>query len=312
MHLFIPFASALSEGLQRTLQTLALPHLAQLLALLRPGERVGIDEYTLTPPHERALAELSGWHGDDGCLPWAAQAAQGDGLETGDDAWGLLTPVHWHVGTEFVTLTDPQALALGADESRQAFDSIRELFESEGWSLVWAAPDRWYAAHDSLDGLPSASLDRVVGRNIDLWLPAHPQARLIRRLQNEVQMALYQQPLHDERVARGALPVNSFWLSGCGRAQPVRAPAELVVDARLKAPALAEHAVAWANAWQDLDAGPVAELLARARTGQPATLTLCGERHAQRFAGLVERGWWSRTTARWRAAPSAVPVLEGL
>lgn len=312
MHLFIPFASALSEGLQHALQTLALPRLAQLLALLQPGERVGIDEYTLTPPHERALADLYGWQGDDGGLPWAAVAAAADGIDIGTQAWGLMTPVHWHVGTEFVTLTDPQALALDAAESRQAFDSIRELFESEGWRLAWGAPARWYAAHDSLDALPCASLDRVVGRNVDLWLPAHPQARLIRRLQNEVQMSLYQQPLHDERVARGVLPINSFWLSGCGRAQPVRAPAGLVVDERLKTPALAGEAAAWAGAWQALDDGPVAEWLARAQRGEPISLTLCGERQAQRFNGPVDRSWWARTTSRWRSAPPARAVLEGL
>ena len=38
-------------------------------------------------------------------------------------------------------------------------------------------------------------------------------------LAGEVQMLLYSHPLNDAREAQGALPVNSFWLSGCGMRQ---------------------------------------------------------------------------------------------
>jgi hypothetical protein len=44
--------------------------------------------------------------------------AQADGVDTGDLAWGLLTPAHWHLGTEQVSLIDPLQLAL--DEPRRA------------------------------------------------------------------------------------------------------------------------------------------------------------------------------------------------
>jgi hypothetical protein len=68
------------------------------------------------------------------------------------------------------------------------------------------------------DGLPTASLDRVIGRNIDRWLPDTAPARLLRRLQNEVQMVLHTHALNDEREAARPMPtVNSVWLSGCGR-----------------------------------------------------------------------------------------------
>ncbi|MFH7191691.1 hypothetical protein ACHWGL_32890, partial [Klebsiella pneumoniae] len=64
-------------------------------------------EYSLSPPHERVLAELLGLAGADGALPWAAHWAARDGIETGDLSWGLLTPAHWHVGTDHVTMLDP-------------------------------------------------------------------------------------------------------------------------------------------------------------------------------------------------------------
>lgn len=309
MHLLIPFASTLSEAGMQAMRELELPALSRLLARLQPAQALGSDEYTLNPPHERALAASWGWRGEDGALPFAAAHAAADGLATGTLAWGELTPVHWQVGRDHISLADPQDLQLAEAESRETLEAIRPLFESEGWALAWGAPTRWYAAHDSLDGLPCSSLDRVIGRNVDLWLHAHPQARLVRRLQNEVQMLLYTHPLNDRREARGELALNSFWLSGCGRAQPVPGGGPMV-DERLRGPALAEDWAAWSDAWRALDAGPVAQLLAQAQRGEPVELTLCGERRAQRYtAGRASA--WQRLTQPWRKAP-VHPVLEAL
>ena len=66
----------------------------------------------------------------------------------------------------------------------------------------------------------------------------------------------------------------------------------------------------WCGAWHALDAGPVAELLARARRGEPVTLTLCGERQARRFE-TQRRGWLAELRSRWRGA-SAHDVLAAL
>src|SRR6185295_12749511 len=124
---------------------------------------------------------------------------------------------------------------------------------------------------------------------------------LVRRLQNEVQMLLYTHPLNDRREARGALPLNSFWLSGCGRAQAAAATS-VEIDHRLRAPALAEDWAGWAEAWRALDAGPIAGQLAQARDGEPVSLVLCGERHAQRFeSGSVSA--WQRLKRAWQAPP---------
>ncbi len=309
MHLLVPFASALSEAGRHTLRDLSLPHLDRLLGQLQPAERLGTDEYSLTPPHEASLAVLRGWQGGAGALPFAAHAARADGIDVLDLAWGLLTPVHWHVGRDEVVLSDPQALQLDEAESRALLDAVRELFESEGFALAWGAPLRWYAAHESLAELPTASLDRVVGRNVDRWLPEGRQARLLRRLQNEVQMLLYTHPVNEAREARGALAVNSFWLSGCGRWQD-SAAAPLKLDERLRAPLVAEDWAAWAEAWRALDASELARLAAAAERGEPVALTLAGERFAQRYE-MAGGPWWSRLQRRWRR-PAPADVLEAL
>ena len=309
MHLLIPFASALSEACAHTLRDLKLPVLTQLLSRLQPTLRDSADEYSLSPPHERALAAAWGWAGADGALPWAAQHAAADGLAVRDLAWGELTPVHWHVGRDHISLADPAGLHLAEDESRALLESIRPLFESLGWTLAWGQAARWYVAHDSLDGLPCAALDRVIGRNVDLWLQSEPLARDLRRMQAEVQMLLYQHPVNDEREARGELSVNSFWLSGCGRAQ--HGSASLVdVDLRLRGPVLAEDWAAWADAGRSLDDSTLADALALAERGNSVTLTLCGERSAQRFEAQP-RSLWQRLGSHFRpVAPDA--MLEAL
>ena len=92
------------------------------------------------------------------------------------------------------------------------------------------------------------------------------------------------QRVNDERIARGLQPINSFWLSGTGVLTQGRLTAEspTVLDT-LRAPALRDDAAAWTAAWQALDAGPIAELLAAYRRGEAVQLTLCGDRAARRF-----------------------------
>ncbi|WP_217283709.1 hypothetical protein [Pseudaquabacterium terrae] len=306
MHLIVPFAAVPSDAGRQALHDLPLPQLERLLARLQPAPVDAGDELALSPPHERALAQALGWPVIDGKLPWAARLAAAQGLPTGDHAWGLLTPLHLQVGTEQVSMTDPASLQLDEAASRELLDIVRPLLETEGFTLHWAAPLQWLATHPVFDGLATASLDRVVGRNIDPWLPDRRAARLIRRIENEVQMLLYTHPLNDRREAAGLPSVNSFWASGCGRALPEAAPAP-IVDDRLRAPALGEDWIAWREAWQQLEAGPVAAL---ARHDGPVTLTLCGERAAQAFE-TGSPSLWERVSSTWRR-PALHTILEAL
>ena len=313
MHLLIPFASALSDAAVQVVHDLPLPNLAWLLSRLTPTTRDDGDAFTPSPPHERALATAWGWHAVAGALPFAARAAMADGINVGVQAWGLVTPVHWHVGRDHVTLVDPQALALTEAESRAAFDAVRALFETEGFALEWGAPLRWYAAHESFNDLPCASLDRVIGRNVERWMRfdagGRPEPKLIRRLQSELQLLLYPHAINTQREARGALTINSFWLSGCGRFQASN-EAAVETDESLREALLADDWVAWAEAWQALDAGRLAALRETVAQGKPVSITLCGERSAQRFDS-VSRSIWQRVAGHWQASAPHT-VLEAL
>lgn len=301
MHLVVPFAAGLSDAAVQAAQALRLPGLERLLARLQPAALLGTDEYALNLPHEHLLAALQGWAAADGRLPLAAQAARADGLvvEPGS-GWGLLTPAHWEVGREQIMLRDPAELALAEAESRALHAAAQPLFAELGWALHWAAPLRWYARHATLAGLATASLDRVIGRNLDLWLPDRLAGAPVRRLQSEVQMLWFEHPVNAARAARGALPVNSFWLSGTGAAPAAAPPADVELDGSLRAAWRAEDWAAWAEAWQALDARRLAPLAEAAARGEPVTLSLAGERHACRFDPAQRLGWRRLLPARTR------------
>jgi len=313
MHLVVSHAASSSEAGRQALQSLQLPHLESLLPRFKPGPFTGIDENSLNLPHEHVLARLQGWPARDGHLPFAAALARADGIDVSDpdQAWGLVTPTYWELGREQIVLTDPTALRLDEAESRALWQAVRGLFDSDGWSLHWGAPLRWYTCHPSLSELPTAALDRVIGSPIDPWLPDRKAAAPLRRLQAEVQMLLYTHPINAVREERGALPVNSFWLSGTGKTEaPGHPGSHVVFDDSLRAPLLAQDWVAWAQGWQRLDATRVAELQACATRGEDASLTLCGERRAQRF-DTAPRSAWQRLSQRWARA-DLVPLLQVL
>jgi hypothetical protein len=303
MHLLIPYAAPLSDEGHRVLSSLRLPALQALLSELAPSERDDGDAQSLSPPHERALARAWGLAGADGRLPWGAREAERAGMDPAGHAWGMLTPVHWRVDADGVRLEDPQQLGLDAAASKALFDTVRPLLQEEGAVAAWRAPLAWLIAHPALDHLATASVDRAVGRQVEPWLP---DVGFVRRLQLEVQMLLHRHPVNDAREGAGLPPVNSVWLSGCGRHQPAADADPVQVDDRLRGPALAGDWAAWADAWRALDAGPLEALR---RTG--GALTLCGERSAQRFESARTSGWWRLLARGWKRTEPAT-MLETL
>ena len=273
-------------------------HFAKLLQGMQLLETDTGDALSLSPPHERALARAHGLDGDglrDGLIPWAAweheQRSQGDpGEETRARSWAYVTPCHWLMGREHATLTDPDALALSEADSRALMNAMQIYFDADGIRMHYVAPQRWLAEGDVFMGFPTASLDRVLGRNVDPWLPAGSTGKTLRRLQNEMQMLLYTHPINDARTSQRQLPVNSIWFSGTGDlAAQGRRPAATPERQQLSAPrtlvdaALRDDWEAYAAAWSALNAREAKDWLIRQSAGEVVRLTLCGERSALTF-----------------------------
>ena len=312
MHLLIPFACSSAPACVQALDTLQLPGLEKLLRRLALVQTDVAEATSLTPPHERALAQCHGMSAPDGSIAWAARESALSGRDPGKQGWAWITPVHWDVGADHITMADPRALDLQQAESQSLLSAMQPYFAEDGVLLEYATPQRWLAHGEVFDDLASASLDRVAGREISAWMPRVPR---LRRLQNEMQMLLYTHPVNDARIERGLATVNSFWVSGTGRlpknaisvrrenATPIRPeptvlstvervegpgsnlcrPSEVAVVDSLRDAALRDDWTAWAQAWFELDQNECLKLLQSLDAGKNIQLTLCGERSALRF-----------------------------
>ena len=285
-HLLIPFASVSSEAAAKYLQDLKLPHLRQLLSSLTLVDSdIGTDE-SFSPPHERAIARLQGLPVADGGIPWAAQRAAFLGLEVAQSLpWSFVTLCDSVVGIGSMTMEDPAQLQVSETESRQLLADMTPYFSEDGLTLYYLEPSLWLCCGEPLRDVRTASLDRVVGKDLAEWQPANGESAKLRRLQNEMQMLLYTHTVNDTRSRARAATINSIWLHGTGELAKVNAQVStnINVPRDLADAALKEDWPAWAKAWEQLDATACADLLERIQTGESVVLTLCGERSALRY-----------------------------
>ena len=299
MHLLIPFARCSSEGCASALRALKLPQLQKLLSCLACEPAEQSDPFSLSAPHERALARALALPLADGMIPWAALQARQTLAATG--AWGFITPCHWKIGSQHVVMSGATLLDFSEQESQAVLEAMRPYFAEDGITLHYQQPARWLAHSDLFDGLATASLDRVAGHDVSAWLPTDHRAGKLRRLQSEMQMLLYNHPVNESRSARDLPSVNAFWLSGTGALATDRrlaAGATPEVADSLREAALNEDWASWAHAWEQLDATQCVALLDAFKHGESVQLTLCGERAAQNWrsqrTSLLRRlaGWW--------------------
>ena len=295
-HLLLPFAASTATGCRQALQKLQLPQLRRLLGRLEPGTTDAGDERSLSPPHERILATACGLSAPDGCLPWAAWEVQQECAGAGGQAWSWITPCHWNVATDHIVMRHPFELRLDGEDSRLLLAAMQPYFAQDGITLEYHGPTRWLARGELFRGLATASLDRVMGRDIDDWVPRSAAAGPLRRLQQEMQMLLYTHAINDARVRGGLLPVNSFWASGTGAlpaGHPPAPPAGLMLPQVLRDAALLQDWSAWAAAWQQVDNLQCRRLNDSLDRGQAVSLTLCGEANARNWSGRGS-SWWRR------------------
>ena len=325
-HLLLPFAASADDYWLRAMQAIPVEqtrHVARLLQGMRPLAADDSGANALSPPHERALARAQGLvpvEVADGLIPWAAwERAQSGDSASSAQAWAWVTPCHWAMGREHATLTEPAALGLTEADSRALMAAMQVYFDEDGITLHYAAPQRWLAAGELFRGLPTASMDRALGRSVDPWLPASTHSgasesgKKLRRLQNEMQMLMYTHPLNEARSAQRQLPVNSIWISGTGDlpadfkpqniAPQVQAP-RVLADAALRG-----DWPAYAEGWAQVNALAQAMLL-RQDAGEALQLTLCGERQAQTFES-APASWRSRVARLFPPKP-LLGYLESL
>jgi hypothetical protein len=254
-----PESEALRAAMNNALDTLYLPNLQKLLRRMACVSKLsttpeGVSAFLM--PHESAPQLM-------GARPLLGKEA-------------IMTPCHWQVGMNEVILLNPKELALNENESRQLLSAIQPYFEEDGLQVVYESPLVWRVTGDLLDGLPLASIDRVVGQNIKPWMPEHQRAKTLQRLQSEMQMLLYQHPVNDERSLKGRWTVNSFWLHRrLEQLYPDSADFGVALDLRETVGPF--NAKLWQQAWQHLDATLCTSLYQALDQNHEISLSLCSE-----------------------------------
>ncbi|MGI4860283.1 MAG: regulator [Janthinobacterium lividum] len=222
LHLLLPFALPAAQEGAAVLPARATPGLDQLVRRAALRERVPGEDFQRSLPHEQWLAAQ---HGivvpEGGDAPLAPYMLLADGGTPGQDTWACLQPAHVAVTHDHLVLLDPDTLALDAADARALLALAQASFDERGLTLVAPTPLRWYISGAALGELVGAAPLRAIGRSIDIWLPQDratgARSRFWMRLQNEIQMAWYEQPVNEAREQRRQLPVNSVWLHGQGR-----------------------------------------------------------------------------------------------
>lgn len=276
-----------------------MPQLDQLLALLTPSRVDEGDVDSPIPPHERAIAHL--WGLNPQAPAWAAMAESTASAQP--CAW--MTLCHWTAGADQVRMDDPSSLPISEEDAQALHAILQPWFAEDGLQLQIRTPGRWLVTGEPLQDLQSASLDRVLQRDVSRWMPQGPHTRTLQRLHSEVQMLLYNHAFNASRTERGLPPINAFWLHGAGQldaqalqqAHTLRNVTPVLFVDRLRQAALRQDWPAWKEAWQAAEAGPVGQVLAHVQLGGTATVTFCGEQHVRSYT-TQRRNWLQKIKSK--------------
>jgi hypothetical protein len=127
--------------------------------------------------------------------------------------WFILNPIHLHIARDHLVLTDTRLLALSDESARALFQLAKAEIEAAGLFACYGNAQTWFLRADHWAGLQTCTVDAACGHNIDVWMPRGDVARAWRKLQNDIQMAWFEHPLHQTRHALGLPIVNSLWIS---------------------------------------------------------------------------------------------------
>jgi len=236
---------ALLDWLQQTRGALSLNHLRAWLgthAHPKGATRIKSSLQThadtaLSRTADVVLAQCLHLPLEDGLVPWAwhhLQAKMHLQTQTGlgsptldsivlanqdDQGYALVSLSNWHVASGQVLMQPARSIT--KEESAHILQTLRPYFEGDGIELFEHVPGTWIARSPLFHDLPTASLERVMGQDVNPWLigrtaKPHQQKAVhtLRRLQSEVQMLLYQHPINDAHPS----PLNSIWFSATGQA----------------------------------------------------------------------------------------------
>jgi hypothetical protein len=303
-HLLVPDLFRPASAGNDPYSGLELPALETLLARGRCSRTPGASLERWLAGHYRL--------GDE--LPLAPYSLRGDGGEPGTDWWMRADPVHLRFRGDRLVLFDASRLALTPDESRECVAALNAHFTDEGISFVAPRPERWYLRAPREIRLRTTPTSEAAGRNIEACLPQGNERAHWRKVMNEAQMVLHQQPCNDARENQGRPTVNSIWVWGTGRDRALAAIHDTLWSDHPLATGLAAASGAAAR---PLPASGAALLESRRSKSHLVILELPAAAYRERAewreaVAMLERSWAALLLAGLRDGTLESLTLHGL
>jgi hypothetical protein len=187
-----------------------LPRLASLEALLARGkiaksagmflEEAVLGEFNVSPAN----------------APVAALTRIADGGTADDATWLRADPVHLHVSRDNVQLMDSHVIEPTLAEAHAIAATLNQHLAQDGLSIDVLDDARWYMKIPASEAPRAPPLWQVAGGSVYDQLPQGDGRINWRRLQNELQMILFDHSVNTAREAKGIVPINGIWLWGAG------------------------------------------------------------------------------------------------
>ena len=130
--------------------------------------------------------------------------------------WLRADPINLQPDRDTALLAGYEELALTQDEADKLVSKINEHFSDEPWQLYTFSPHRWYLRLDNSVNLKTTPLAKVLGEDINAFIPTGEDADYWFRTTNEMQMLLHGTNVNFERESHNMWTANSIWLWGGG------------------------------------------------------------------------------------------------
>jgi hypothetical protein len=187
-----------------------LPRLVPLETLLARGKIAKSAGVFL---EEAVLGEFNVSAAD---APIAALTRIADGGTADDATWLRADPVHLHVSRDNVQLMDSHVIEPTLDEAHAIAATLNQHLAQDGLSIDVLDDARWYMKIPANEAPRTSPLWQVAGGSVYDQLPQGDGQINWRRLQNELQMILFDHPVNAARDAKGIVPINGIWFWGTG------------------------------------------------------------------------------------------------
>ena len=130
--------------------------------------------------------------------------------------WLRADPVNLQPDRDTALLSAHEELALTQDEANKLVEHINNHFTDEPWEIYTFAPHRWYIRIEKPADLKTSPLAKVLGEDINPFMPLGDDADYWFKITNEIQMLLHGSNVNFERESRNMWTANSVWLWGGG------------------------------------------------------------------------------------------------